>query len=111
RLLEAWALSVERRPSAPLLLLAGGWDGRYDEPLQAIERLGLGQRVRLLGPVADADLAALYSGAYFFLFPSLYEGFGLPVIEAMACGTAVVCAQTASLAEVAGEAALSIDPY
>lgn len=111
RLLEAWALSVEGRPWAPLLLLAGGWDGRYDEPLQAIERLGLGQRVRLLGSVADADLAALYSGAHFFLFPSLYEGFGLPVIEAMACGTAVVCAQTASLAEVAGEAALSIDPY
>jgi glycosyltransferase involved in cell wall biosynthesis len=67
--------------------------------------------VRFTGYVADADLPALYSAADLFVFPSLYEGFGLPVLEAMACGTPVVTANTASLPEVAGEAALLVDPY
>ncbi len=66
--------------------------------------------VRLLEYVPDADLAGLYSGAAAFVFPSLYEGFGFPVLEAMACGTPVICASTSSLPEVAGEAAVLIDP-
>src|SRR5207247_1567095 len=66
--------------------------------------------VRLLDYVPDDDLAGLYSGARAFVFPSLYEGFGFPVLEAMACGTPVVCANTASLPEVAGDAALLVDP-
>ena len=55
-------------------------------------------------------MAPLYSGAHIFIFPSLYEGFGLPVVEAMACGTAVICARSSSLIEVAAEAALTFDP-
>jgi len=68
------------------------------------------ERVRLLGYVADSDVAALYSGALAFVFPSLYEGFGFPVLEAMQCGTPVLCANTSSLPEVAGDAALLVNP-
>ena len=77
----------------------------------AAARLGLlGDGILFLGPVAEPDLPILYSAAELFIFPSLYEGFGLPVIEAMACGTAVVCAAGSSLPEVASDAALLVDP-
>ena len=66
--------------------------------------------VRFLGPVPEADLPALYAGAAVFVFPSLYEGFGLPVLEAMACGTPVITSNTSSLPEVVGEAGILIDP-
>src|SRR5205814_6708346 len=66
--------------------------------------------VRLLDYVPDYDLAGLYSGARAFVFPSLYEGFGFPVLEAMAYGTPVVCANTSSLPELAGDAALLVNP-
>jgi len=92
------------------LVVAGAWDARYPEARQRAEALGLGEAVRWLGPVPEADLPALYSAATAFVFPSLYEGFGLPVLEAMACGTPVVCANTSSLPEVAGEAAVYFDP-
>ncbi|HSD98836.1 MAG TPA: glycosyltransferase family 1 protein [Patescibacteria group bacterium] len=70
-----------------------------------------GDTIRLLGFVPDTDLSALYGAASVFALPSLYEGFGLPVVEAFACGTPVVCSDKGSLKEVAGEAALIIDPY
>lgn len=66
---------------------------------------------RLIGRVADADLPALYSGATFFAFPSVYEGFGLPPLEAMACGTPVIVSNATSLPEVVGEAGLLLDPH
>jgi glycosyltransferase involved in cell wall biosynthesis len=66
--------------------------------------------VRFIGFADDADLPALYSAACCFAFPSLYEGFGLPVLESMACGTPVVTSNVSSLPEVAGEAALMVDP-
>jgi glycosyltransferase involved in cell wall biosynthesis len=66
--------------------------------------------VRVLDYVPAVDLAGLYSGARVFGFPSLYEGFGFPILEAMACGTPVVCANTSSLPELAGAAALLVDP-
>jgi glycosyltransferase involved in cell wall biosynthesis len=100
--------AVARLPAAPLLVLAGprGW---LDAPvLAAAARLG--ERVRLLGPVPAADLPALYAAATAFVFPSLYEGFGLPPLEAMAMGTPVVAARTSSLPEVLGEAALFVPP-
>jgi alpha-1,3-rhamnosyl/mannosyltransferase len=94
----------------PCLVLAGHWDPRYPEAREAIERLHLGARVRLLPDFAEADLPALYSGAEVFAFPSRYEGFGLPPLEALACGTPVLCCDTSSLPEVVGAAALRVAP-
>ncbi len=97
-------------PSVPPLVLAGG-QGWGNNPLAAvIEQLGLRERVRLIGYVPDEFLPALYSGAEFFVYPSLYEGFGLPVLEAMACGTPVITSNVSSLPEVAGNAAVLVNP-
>ena len=75
-----------------------------------IRNLGLADRVSFLGALSDAQLADVYRGASALLFVSLYEGFGLPVIEAMACGTPVITSNVCSLPEVAGDAALCVDP-
>jgi alpha-1,3-rhamnosyl/mannosyltransferase len=111
RLVEAWSQVRERKPhDEARLVIAGHWDERYPEAKRRCEELGLGDGVVFAGPVAEADLPALYSGALVFVFPSLYEGFGLPVLEAMACGTPVVCSNTSSLPEVAGSAAVLVNP-
>ncbi|MCU0502463.1 MAG: glycosyltransferase family 4 protein, partial [Anaerolineae bacterium] len=95
---------------APRLVIAGAWDDRYPEAKQRVAALELGDSVTFLGPVAGTDLPALYAGAELFVFPSLYEGFGFPVLEAMACGTPVICSNVSSLPEVAGSAARQVDP-
>lgn len=82
----------------------------YDDIYQAVERFGVKDRVIFTGFTADDDLPALYAAATLLVMPSLYEGFGLPVAEAMACGVPVVCSQASSLPEVGGEAALYFDP-
>lgn len=92
------------------LVLAGKEDPRYPEARRKAERLNLGESVVFLGEVADNDLPMLYNGAELFVFPSLHEGFGLPVLEAIACGTPVVCSNTSSLPEIVGDAALTLDP-
>ncbi|MFH1155349.1 MAG: glycosyltransferase family 1 protein [Pseudomonadota bacterium] len=93
----------------PLLLV--GWEGWGDKSwMQTIRESGLSQRIILSGYVDDENLACLYSGATALVYPSLYEGFGLPVLEAMACGCPVICSKTSSLPEVTGDAALLIDP-
>ncbi len=81
-----------------------------DLPLVIAGRHGWGDHTQTLGFVPDADLPALYSGAAVFAYPSLYEGFGFPVLEAMACGTPVVTSNLSSLPEVAGDAGVLIDP-
>lgn len=97
--------------SAPPLVLVGG-QGWGDNPLSAaIEDLGLHGRVHMTGYVHDACLPALYSGAEVFIYPSLYEGFGLPVLEAMSCGAPVITSNVSSLPEVAGDAAILVDPH
>ncbi len=106
RLVEAWA-GVE---GAVRLVIAGAWDARFPQARERAAALGLEDRILWLGRVAEEDLPALYAAAESFVFPSLYEGFGLPVLEAMACGTPVACADRSSLPEVAGEAALLFDP-
>jgi glycosyltransferase involved in cell wall biosynthesis len=112
RLVEAFAQSeIRDRGSETGLVIAGHWDERYPEAKQAAERLGLKDAVRFIGPVKDDELPALYGGAELFVFPSEYEGFGLPVLEAMACGALVVCSNRSSLPEVAGDAALLCDPH
>ena len=113
RLIDAYTRAVDPPggPSPdprPLLVLAGnpGW---LAGPILEYARQA-GPAVHITGFVAEEDKAVLISGATAFLFPSLYEGFGFPVLEAMACGTPVICSHTSSLPEVAGDAALLVDP-
>lgn len=105
-LLEAW----KRLGSPCPLVIAGKKGWLYEETFTKVEALGLSDRVIFTGFVPDEDLPALYGAAEIFVFPSLYEGFGLPVLEAMACGTPVVTTTGGSLPEVAGDAALLVDP-
>ncbi len=103
-LVQAWAgLGGEAQ-----LVIAGAWDPQHPEARLLAESLG--DRVRWLGPIPEADLPALYAAATVFVFPSFFEGFGLPVVEAMACGTPVICSNVTALPEVAGDAALLVDP-
>jgi len=85
-----------------------GW--LYEESFAAVERWGLQGQVRFLGFVPQEDLPALYNLALALVYPSLYEGFGLPPLEAMACGTPVLTSRVSSLPEVVGEAAVLVDP-
>jgi glycosyltransferase involved in cell wall biosynthesis len=120
RLIEAYAALIgeggasegQRRlaDEPPALVLAGGKGWLCGDIFEAVRRLRLEGQVHFPGFVDEADLPALYSLAELFVYPSLYEGFGLPVLEAMACGTPVVCSNAASLPEVAGEAALLVPP-
>ena len=96
--------------ASPLLIIAGGRGWLYDEIYAEVERQGLTGRVLFPGFVADGDLPALYRAAGVFAYPALYEGFGLPVLEALACGTPAVTSDVSSLPEVAGDAALQVDP-
>jgi len=105
-LIDAYA----RLENPPPLVLAGREDPRYPQARQRAELLGLRERVLFPEAIADEDLPGVYSGALVFAFVSLYEGFGLPPLEAMACGVPVVCSTTPALQEVAGEAAVSVDP-
>ena len=111
-LLHAFArLRQGGRIDAGLRLVLAGARGRLDEPaFRTARSLGLDQAVVFPGFIDDDHLPALYSGAALFVFPSLYEGFGLPVLEAMACGVPVVTSDAASMPEVAGGAALLVDP-
>jgi glycosyltransferase involved in cell wall biosynthesis len=94
------------------LWLSGPNDPRYVPDLKRqAQALGIEQQVKFLGYVAYADLPMLMGGAIALVFPSLWEGFGLPVLEAMACGTPVITSNLSSLPEVAGDAAILIDPY
>jgi glycosyltransferase involved in cell wall biosynthesis len=116
RLLEAFAALVND-PSfgyparKQLQLVLGGKPGWLSEPIMAkAASLKMDAQIKVVGYVADNDLPALYSGAEAFVFPSLYEGFGLPALEAMACGTPVICSNAGSLPEVVGEAAILHSP-
>ncbi|MEM9953591.1 MAG: glycosyltransferase family 1 protein [Chloroflexota bacterium] len=93
------------------LVIAGGKGWLEDEMYQTLEETGLNDVVHLIGYAKDEHLAGLYSGAEAVVFPSLYEGFGFPVLEGMACGTPVVTSNVSSLPEVAGDVAIMVDPY
>lgn len=110
RLIEAFAILAKEARDGLHLVIAGGAGWMYESIFRRIAELGLQDAVCFPGYVADEDLPALYSLADLFVFPSLYEGFGLPVLEAMACGTPVVASAVSSLPEVAGDAALLVDP-
>jgi glycosyltransferase involved in cell wall biosynthesis len=107
RLLAAFQQATGLPPNLKLIL-SGNPSAAIEQEIAA---LGLGDRVIFSGFIADADLPAYYRGATALVFPSLYEGFGLPPIEAMACGTPVLTANVTSLPEVVGDAAILVDPY
>ncbi len=107
-LIEAFAQAD--LPNCQLVLVGGkGW--LFEEIFARVQLLGLVDRVRFVGYVPDEELPYWYNTAELLVFPSLYEGFGMPVIEAMACGTPVIAANTSSLPEAVGEAALFFAPY
>ena len=113
RSLEAFCRAVDAiKDDKVVFVIAGGKWGRYEAKWNAIlSRFSEHERKILpIGYVDDGDLAALYSGASLFLYPSLYEGFGLPPLEAMQCGAPVVTSSTSSLPEVVGDAAITVDP-
>ena len=103
------ASGTKLRPA--MLALAGGPGWLYDETQQLISKLKLENKVRFLGHVTELELITLYSMADVFVFPSFFEGFGVPLIEAMACGAPIITSNTSSLPEVAGDAAVLIDPH
>jgi glycosyltransferase involved in cell wall biosynthesis len=107
--IEAYAQLMGRATDCELVIAGGDKGGRIDV-LDAILRTRLTGRVHLVGHVEDAVMPALYSGARALVFPSLYEGFGLPALEAMASGTPVIASNTTGLAEAVGDAGLTIDP-
>lgn len=121
RLIEAYSMLLKRpgplrlaaseaSPAGMSLVLAGkpGW---LNEDIYAAPRkLGVEQHVQFLGHVEPTELPALYSGAVALVFPSLFEGFGLPILEAFACGCPVITSNVSSMPEVAGDAALLVDP-
>jgi glycosyltransferase involved in cell wall biosynthesis len=109
RLVRAFSSIALEMPDVTLVIVGqSGWQGSDVE--QTVKSLGLNTRVRFTGFVPETDLPALYSGADVFCYPSLYEGFGLPPLEAMACGAPTITSSTSSLPEVVGDAALTVDP-
>lgn len=111
RLIDAFLLLRQRRPDLPhRLVIAGDKGWMYDGILEKAGASAARQAIQLTGFVAEEDLPVMISAADLLVLVSLWEGFGLPVVEAMACGTAVVSSNTSALAEVVGEAGLQVDP-
>jgi glycosyltransferase involved in cell wall biosynthesis len=109
RLLEAWAALYEAHEAPPLVIVGKhGW--LSDDFYAALAKNPCHDAVRFTGYVEDEELPAIFAAATVFAFPSLYEGFGLPPLEAMACGAPVLCSNTSSLPEVVGDAALTVEP-
>jgi len=109
RLVEAFA-QLKDVVDGLMLVLAGRESWGYRSLKRRIQQLGLEDRVILTGYIPDDDLVLIYNGASVYAFPSLYEGFGFPALEAMACGTPVVCSNVSSLPEIVGDAALTVPP-
>jgi len=113
RLIAAYGSLCRQRPAGklPKLVLVGKQAWLYGETLRAISKNGIGPLTVLTGYVPDSDLPALYSGACCFIYPSYFEGFGLPPLEAMTCGTPVIAGNRTSLPEVIGDAGILVDPF
>lgn len=112
RIIEAYSCFVERNYAMdiPCLVLAGRKGWMYDSIFEKIKHLKIEDKVIFTGYVLEDEAPILMCGARCFIFPSLYEGFGMPVIEAMSCGTPVITSNTTSLDEVGGEAAMKVNP-
>ncbi len=109
-LLAALRILCDRNDFDGQLVLTGIAMQAHGDMLRDIERLGLGERVKILGYLPYGELPFLYNLARLMVFPSLFEGFGIPLVEALACGCPVVCARAASIPEVVGEAGVTFDP-
>jgi glycosyltransferase involved in cell wall biosynthesis len=110
RLVDAFDQVLRATSLSPKLVIAGGQGWLMDDFAASIKQKGLEDRVCLTGYLQDEDLCTLYSSCAAFVYPSLYEGFGLPPLEAMACGCPVACSDRAALPEVVGGAARLFDP-
>ncbi len=113
RLIQAYGLlrNTQSADKLPKLVFVGKRAWLYDETLRTIELAGIENSVILTGYVPEPDLAPLYTGATCFVYPSFFEGFGLPPLEAMQCGVPVIIGNRTSLPEVVGDAALAVDPF
>lgn len=109
-LMRAYAEILRATNHRPQLVVAGREGWLMDDLFSYIERAGLKERLRLTGYLTEEDLSALYSSCSLFIYPSLYEGFGLPPLEAMACGAPVITSRTPSIMEVVGQAARLFEP-
>ncbi|GAC1450318.1 MAG: hypothetical protein PVSMB4_09130 [Ktedonobacterales bacterium] len=110
-LIEAYARLRAAEPDAPPLVVAGAKGWYYDEIFAKVRAVGLERAVTFAGYVSDEAQPLWYAAAELFLYPSFFEGFGLPVAEAMACGTAVITSNVSSLPEVAGNVAIQANPH
>lgn len=110
RLIEAYGEALKRMAELPLLVIAGGKCWLYEEIFRRVEELKLTERVIFTGYVDDKDVPILMNGARTFCFPSLYEGFGMPPLEAMTCGVPVIVSNCSSLPEVTGDCGIAVDP-
>ncbi len=112
RLIDAFAALRRDAPDIGVnLVIAGGRGWMYDEIYERARRSPVANSIQFLGYVGEMDLPALVAGAEAFVLVSLWEGFGIPVVEAMASGTAVITSNTSSLPEVVGDAGITVDPY
>ena len=112
RLVQAFAQLLQQNEFQKYkLVLAGKKGWRYDSIFEQIKTLGIEDKIIFTGYVAEVDKAAIYQMAKLFVFPSLYEGFGIPIVEAMAAGVPVITSNVSSMPEAAGDAALLIDPF
>jgi glycosyltransferase involved in cell wall biosynthesis len=111
-LIRAFAEMIRSRPQLPHHLVLAGKETWFAPRIRkAAETSGVSERIHFTGFVSDTDLLQLYNACEFFIFPSFYEGFGLPVLEAMACGRAVACSKASALVEVVDAAAIFFDPH
>ncbi|MBP0957373.1 MAG: glycosyltransferase family 4 protein [Oscillospiraceae bacterium] len=110
-LIEAYAAALAEKPDIPMLVIAGGKGWLYDDIFRRTEELGLTDKVIFTGYLSDDDVPVIMNGAAAFCFPSLYEGFGMPPLEAMSCGVPVIASKATSLPEVMGDCGILADPY
>ncbi len=109
-LIDAYALAVKQEGISHDLVIAGRKGWLYDGIFRKVRKERLEGRVKFIFDISQEELPGLYSAAELFVYPSFYEGFGLPVLESMACGTPVITSNVSSLPEVAGDAAVLVDP-
>jgi len=109
-LLKSYARWYKREKKIPVLVIGGGMGWQHQKIVQLVEKFGLENMVVFTGYIPQEELPYWYNAATFFVLPSLFEGFGIPILESMACGTPVITSNVTSMPEVAGDAAILVDP-